>query len=154
LLKTLFSKAHLTLTNALSKPIPKKQKLAKAFASPIIPLWPRATWAPEDKEDLAGQKDQAMTLLTEPGNVNGKTLNKEFKTFKTGGPEEWILWHSRDLNEICTGMVAVEGDNHNRMVQQLMSDKPLKEFEWQQCSTGPSGPFQGPSLWHSARHTF
>jgi hypothetical protein len=118
------------MTNALSKPIPKKQKSTKAFAAPIIPLWPRATWAPEDKENLAGEKTRKikLTLSTEPGNLNGKTLNKEFKIFRTGTPEEWILWR-RDFNEICIGMAIFSGANHNRMVRQLLSDEPLKEFE-------------------------
>ena len=118
------------MTNALSKPIPKKLKSVKAFAGPIIPLWPRATWAPEDKENLAGEKTRKvkLTLSTEPGNLNGKTLNKEFKIFRTGSPEEWILWR-RDFNEICIGMAIFSGANHNRMVRQLLSDEPLKEFE-------------------------
>jgi hypothetical protein len=76
------------MTNALSKPIPKKQKPAKASAFPIIPLWPRATcWAPEDKESLAGEKTRKikLTLSTESGTPNGKTLDKEFKTFRPGG---------------------------------------------------------------------
>jgi hypothetical protein len=150
-----FFKAHLTMIDALSKPIPKKQKPAKAFASPIIPLWPRATWDPEDKENLDGENARKikLTLSTEPGNLNCKTLNKEFKMFRTGGSEEWILW-SREFDKICTGMEPMEGANHNGMVRQLLSDEPLKEFEQQRCSTGPSGPFWGPSFWHSACHTF
>jgi hypothetical protein len=118
------------MTNAMSKPIPKKQRPSKAFATPIIPLSPRATWVPEDKENQAGEKTRKikLTLSTEPGNLNGKTLNKEFKIFRTGSPEEWILWR-RDFNEVCVGMNITSGANHNRMVRQLLSDEPLKEFE-------------------------
>jgi hypothetical protein len=114
----------------MSKPIPKKQKTVKAFAAPIIPLWPRATWAPEDKENQAGEKTRKikLTLSTEPGVLNGNTLNKEFKIFRAGSPEEWILWR-RDFNEACVGMNIVAGANYNRMVRQLLSDEPLKEFE-------------------------
>ena len=120
------------MTNAMSKPIPKKfnANASRTFAKAIIPLWPRATWAPEDKENQAGEKTRKvkLTLSTEPGNLNGKTLNKEFKIFRTGTPEEWILWR-RDFNEVCTGMAIISGANRNRMVRQLLSDEPLKEFE-------------------------
>jgi hypothetical protein len=77
------------MTNSMSKPIPKKQKSAKAFANPIIPLWPRATWVPE-KENQAGEKARSLklTLSTEPGNLNGKTLVKSFKIYRAGTPEE------------------------------------------------------------------
>jgi hypothetical protein len=122
-----FFKAHLTMIDALYKPIPKKQKPAKAFASPIIPLWPRATWAPEDKDDLAGEntrKIKSRMLLTEPSNLRGKTLNKEFKIFRTGGPEELILW----LDKICTGMAIVSGADHNWMVCQMLTDKSFKQL--------------------------
>jgi hypothetical protein len=83
------------MTNSMSKAMPRKQKMAKAFAAPMIPPWPRATcWAPETLNNQAGKKTRKMklTLSTEPGNENGKTLAKEFKIFRTGGPEEWILW--------------------------------------------------------------
>ncbi len=118
------------MTNAMSKPIPRKQRPATAFATPIIPLSPRATWAPEDEENQAGEKTRKikLTLLTESGNLNGKTPNKEFKIFRTGSPEEWILWQ-RDFNEVCVGMDIATGANHDRMVRQLLSDEPLKEFE-------------------------
>jgi hypothetical protein len=118
------------MTNAMSKAIPRKQKMAKAFAAPIIPLWPRATWAPETLKNQAGEKTRKikLTLSTEPGNENGKTLTKEFKIFRTGSPEEWILWR-RDFNEICTGMAITVGSNRNRMVRQLLSDEPLSQFE-------------------------
>jgi hypothetical protein len=66
--------------------------------------------------------------LTEPGNENGKTPTKEFKIFRTGSPEEWILWR-RDFNEICTDMAMTTGSNRNRMVCQALSDEPLSQFE-------------------------
>jgi hypothetical protein len=118
------------MTNAMSKAIPRKQKMTKAFAAPIIPLWPRATWAPEDSKNQAGEKSRKikLTLSTEPGNLNGKTLNKEFKVFRAGTPEEWILWR-RDFTEICAGMAITTGSNRIRMVRQLLSDEPLNNFE-------------------------
>jgi hypothetical protein len=81
------------MTNALLKPIPKKAKTYKAFARPIIPLWPRATWVPE-KENAAGEKMRSLKLelSTEPGNKDRKTLTtKSFKIFRSGSPKEWIL---------------------------------------------------------------
>ena len=114
----------------MSKPIPRKVSVqAKMLAKPIIPLWPRATWVP-DKENSVGEKTRSLklTLSTEPGIVNGKTLTKSFKIFRNGTPEEWILWRM-DLEEICVGMSIVSGSNRNRMVRQLLSDEPLKEFE-------------------------
>jgi hypothetical protein len=94
-------------------------------------MWPRATWAPETLKNQAGEKTRKikLTLSTgEPGNENGKTLTKEFKIFRTGSPEEWILWH-RDFNKICTGMAMTAGSNRNRMVCQLLSDKSLSQFD-------------------------
>jgi hypothetical protein len=117
------------MTNALSKTIPKKGKTYKAFARPIIPLWPRATWVPE-KENAAGEKMRSLKLelSTEPGNKDGKTLTKSFKIFRSGSPEEWILWRA-DHNEVCTGMSIATGSSKNRMIRQMLSDEPLKEFE-------------------------
>ena len=92
------------MTNALSKTILKKPKTYKAFARPIILLWPRATWVPE-KENAAGEKMRSLKLelSTEPGNKDGKTLTKSFKIFRSGSPKEWILWRA-DHNKVCTGM--------------------------------------------------
>jgi hypothetical protein len=55
---------------------------------------------------------------------------KIFKIFRSGTPEEWMLWR-QDFYEICAGMFIVTGANHNRMIRQLLSDEPLKEFESQ-----------------------
>ena len=117
------------MTNSMSKPIPKKAKPIKAFAKPIIPLWPRATWVPE-KDNSAGEKTRSLKLelSTEPGNREGKTLQKSFKIFRSGSPEEWILWRS-DCNEVCVGMSITSGLAKNRMIRQMLSDEPLKEFE-------------------------
>jgi hypothetical protein len=41
-----------------------------------------------------------------------------------------MLWR-QDFYEICAGMSIVTGANHNRMIRQLLSDEPLKEFELQ-----------------------
>jgi hypothetical protein len=81
-------------------------------------------------KNQAGEKTRKtkLTLSTEPGNENGKTLAKEFKIFRTGSPEEWILWR-RDFNEICAGMAITVGSNCNQMVCQLLSDKTLSQFE-------------------------
>ena len=117
------------MTNALSKPIPKKQKPVKAFARAIIPLWPRATWVPEN-ENSNGEKMRSLKLelSTEPGNKEGRTLSKVLKIFRSGSPEEWILWCS-DFAEVCSGMSIASGSARNQMVHQLLSDKPLKEFK-------------------------
>ncbi len=69
-----------------------------------------------------------LELSTEPGNSNGKTLTKSLKIFRSGSPEEWILWRT-DYNEVCTGMSITLGAARNRMVCQMLSDEPLKEFE-------------------------
>ena len=118
------------MTNSMSKAMPRKQEMAKAFAAPIISLWPRATWAPETLKNQAGETNRKtkLTLLTELSNANGKTLTKEFKIFRTGSPKEWILWR-QDFNKICTGMAITAGSNRNRMVCQLLSDEPLSQFE-------------------------
>ena len=117
------------MTNSLSKAIPKKNKAVTGFAKPITPLWPRATWVP-DKENADGEKMRSvkLTLSTEPGNLNGKNYTKLFKIFRSGNPEEWILWR-RDFDEVCVGMSLTTGPAHNRMIRQLLVDEPLKEFE-------------------------
>jgi hypothetical protein len=51
-----------------------------------------------------------------------------FKIFRSGSPEEWILWR-QDFNEVCTGMLLTTGPSHNRMIRQLLTNEPLKEFE-------------------------
>jgi hypothetical protein len=113
----------------MSKPIPKKQRQVKSFAKAVIALWPRATWVP-DKENADGEKTRSLklTLSTEPGNLNGKNYSKLFKIYRSGTPEEWILWR-RDFTEVCTGMALTTGPSHNRMIHQLLTDEPLKEFE-------------------------
>jgi hypothetical protein len=58
----------------------------------------------------------------------GKNITKSFKIFRSGNPEEWILWR-RDFNEVCVGLDVQTGAGHIRMVRQLLSDEPLKEFE-------------------------
>jgi hypothetical protein len=120
------------MTNYLSKLIPKKPSRlsTKAYAKPIIPLYPRATWVPEKGENAAGKKSRSLKLKlsTEPGNKDGKTLTKSFKIFRSGSPEEWILWRT-DYNEVCVGMSITLGAAQNRMVRQMFSDEPLKEFE-------------------------
>jgi hypothetical protein len=69
-----------------------------------------------------------LELSTKPGNKDGKTLTKSFKIFRSDSPEEWILWRA-DHNEVCTGMSIATGSSKNWMVCQMLSDKPLKEFE-------------------------
>ena len=118
------------MTNFMSKNVPRKPtKPIKAFAKPIIPLFPRAKWVPE-KENSVREKMRSLKLelSTEPGNTNGKTLTKSFKIFRSGSPEEWILWR-KDYNKVCTGMSITLGAARNRMVRQMLSDEPLKEFK-------------------------
>jgi hypothetical protein len=117
------------MTNPVSKPIPKKQRQVKAFAQAIILLWPRATWVPE-KENSVGEKTRSLKLelSTKPGNLNGKTLTKSFKIYRSGTPDEWMLW-CHDYNEVCIGMSITTGSGCDWMVHQKLSDKPLKEFE-------------------------
>jgi hypothetical protein len=117
------------MTNSMSKQIPKKQKQGKTFAKAVIPLWPRATWVPE-KENADGEKARSLKveLSTEPGNLNGKDYVKSFKIYRSGTPKEWILWR-QDFNEVCVGMSISTGPAYHRMIRQLLSDKPLKEFE-------------------------
>jgi hypothetical protein len=100
----------------MSKPIPKKQRQIKAFAKDIIPLWPRATWVPE-KENSIGEKTRSLKseLSTEPGNKDGKTIIKSFKIFRSGSPEEWILWCT-DFNEVCIGILISTGPACNRII--------------------------------------
>jgi hypothetical protein len=113
----------------MSKPIPRKHRLVKAFARQIIPLWPRVKWVPE-KENTAGEKMRSLKLelSTKPGNKDGKNLGKSIEIFCSGSPEEWILWHA-DLNKVCTGMAIATGSSKNRMVHQMLSNQPLKQFE-------------------------
>jgi hypothetical protein len=118
------------MTNSMSKPIPRKQiRPVKTYAKPIIPLWPRATWVP-NKDNSAGEKTASLKLelSTESGNVNGKTLTKSFKVYRSGTPEEWILWR-QDFSHICEGMSITTGAGRNRMIRQLLVDEPLREFE-------------------------
>jgi hypothetical protein len=117
------------MTDTMSKPIPKKRRQVKAFAKAMIPLWPSSTWIPE-KENSIGEKTRSLKLelSAEPGALMGKNITKSFKIFTSGNPEEWILWQ-RDFNEVCVGLDVQTGAGCIRMVRQLLSDEPLKEFE-------------------------
>jgi hypothetical protein len=66
-------------------------------------------------------------LSAEPGALMGKNATKSFKMLRSGNPEEWILWR-RDFNEVCAGPDVQAGAGCIRMVRQLLSDEPLKEF--------------------------
>jgi hypothetical protein len=114
------------MTNSMSIQIPKKQKQGKTFAKAIIPLWPRATWAPE-KENANGEKARRLKVKLQ-GNLNGKNYVKSFKIYMSGTPKEWILWR-QDFNKVCIGMSLSTGPAYHRMIPQLLSDKSLKEFE-------------------------
>jgi hypothetical protein len=119
------------MADAMSEPIPKKQRQVEAFAEAMIPsLWcPRSTWVP-DKENSVGERTRSLQseLSTEPGDSNGKNLTKSFKICRSGNPEEWMLWQC-DFNEVCVGLDIQTGASCNRMVRQLLLDQPLKEFE-------------------------
>jgi hypothetical protein len=72
-------------------------------------LWLRATWVPK-KENSVGERTRSLKLelSTEPGDKEGKTLTKSFKIYRSGTPEEWILWHN-NLNEVYVGMSMSTG---------------------------------------------
>jgi hypothetical protein len=95
----------------------------------MIPLWPRGTWVVE-KESSIGEKmrSQKLELSTKPSNLKGRTLSRYSKIFRSGSPEEYILWHT-DYDEVCVGMSITTDSARNRMVHQMLSDEPLKEFE-------------------------
>jgi hypothetical protein len=78
---------------------------------------------------VAGKKTRSLKLelFVEPGNKEGNTLTKSFKIFRSGYPEEWILWRT-DYNKVCVDMSITLGAARNRMVRQMLSNKPLKEF--------------------------
>jgi hypothetical protein len=99
-------------------------------------LWPSSTWIPEEENSI-GEKTRSLKLelSAEPGALMGKNVTKSFKMFRSGNPEEWILWR-RDFNEVCAGLDAQTGAGCIRMACQLLSDKPLKEFE-QMLATFP-----------------
>jgi hypothetical protein len=114
----------------MSKPIPPKKLMqVKAFAKATIPLWPSSTWIPE-KENSICEKTRSLKLelSTEPGALMGKNITKSFKIFRSGNPEEWILWR-RDFNEVCVGLDVQTGAGCVRMARQLLSDEPPKELE-------------------------
>jgi hypothetical protein len=119
------------MMNYFSKHIARKQsRPVKASVKAIIPLWAWAMWVPE-KENAAGKKTRSLKLelSTDTGNKEGKTLTfKSFKIFCSGSLEEWILW-PMDYNKVCVGMSITLGAARNQMVCQILSDKPLKEFD-------------------------
>jgi hypothetical protein len=50
------------MTNSMSKPIPQKPKLQKAFADSIVPLWPRTAWVPDKNNEAGGEKSRSLKL--------------------------------------------------------------------------------------------
>jgi hypothetical protein len=118
------------MTDAMSKPIPKKQRQVKAFAKATIPLWPGSAWVP-DKENSAGEKTRSLEseLLTEPGDLCGKNSTKRFKiwdpaTRKNGhfgiatSTKSALAWPSHQ------GRATTEWS-----ASSCQTDEPLKEFE-------------------------
>jgi hypothetical protein len=117
------------VTNEVPEPIPKKLRQIEAFAKATIPLWPSSTWVPE-KQNSIGEKTRSLKLesSTEPGASVGKNTTKSFEIFRSGDPEEWMLWR-RDFNEVCVGLDVQTGAGCIRMVRQLLSDEPQKNLE-------------------------
>jgi hypothetical protein len=74
------------MTNSMSKPIPKKPEVQRAFAHPMIPLWPRATWVP-DKANEAGEKTHSLKLTFCQQNQATSTAKHSPRLSRSSKPE-------------------------------------------------------------------
>jgi hypothetical protein len=107
------------MTNSMYKPIPKNAEAHQSFCNGCHPPLAQSHLGTREGNSN-GEKTRSLKLVlsTEPNNKDGKTLTKSFEIFRSGSPEEWILWRT-DLDEVCGGMSITTGPARNRMIQQF-----------------------------------
>ena len=93
----------------------------KPFVPPPIPLE-----RPTVKE-LKKQEYLTMKLRSDPADANSQTYDLTIQFFKTGTPEEWLLFQ-QDLNWVLTGQNITTGPQKFTMIRRLITGDTLAVF--------------------------
>ena len=93
----------------------------KSFAHPPIPLE-----RPTVKE-LKKQEYLTMKLRSDPADANSQTYDLTIQFFRTGTPEEWLLFQ-RDLHWVLNGQNITTGPQKFTMTRRLITGDTLAVF--------------------------
>ena len=94
----------------------------KPFVPPPIPLE-----RPTVKE-LKKQEYLTMKLRSDPADANSQTYDLTIQFFRTGTPEEWLLFQ-RDLQRVLTGQNVNAGAQKFAMIRRLITGDTLTVFD-------------------------
>jgi hypothetical protein len=93
----------------------------KPFVPPPIPLERPAI------KELKKQEYLVMKLRSDPTDANSQTYDLTIQFFRTGTPEEWLLFQ-RDLNRVLIGQNITTGPQKFAMVRRLITGDTLAVF--------------------------
>ncbi len=93
----------------------------KPSVPPLIPLE-----QPTVKE-LKKQEYLTMKLRSDPTDANSQTYDLTIQFFRTGTPEEWLLFQ-RDLNRVLIGQNITTGPQKFAMIRRLITGDTLAVF--------------------------
>lgn len=93
----------------------------KPFVPPPIPLARPAI------KELKKQEYLTMKLRSDPADANSQTYDLTIQFFRTGAPEEWLLFQ-RDLNRVLTGQNITTGPQKFTMIRRLITGDTLAVF--------------------------
>lgn len=93
----------------------------KPFVPPPIPLERPAI------KELKKQEYLVMKLRSDPADANSQTYDLTIQFFRTGTPEEWLLFQ-RDLNRVLTGQNITTGPQKFTMIRRLITGDTLAVF--------------------------
>ena len=93
----------------------------KSFAHPPIPLERPAV------KELKKQEYLTMKLRSDPADANSQTYDLTIQFFRTGTPEEWLLFQ-RDLHRVLNGQNITTGPQKFTMTRRLIQGDTLAVF--------------------------
>jgi hypothetical protein len=93
----------------------------KPFVPPPIPLERPAV------KELKKQEYLTMKLRSDPTDANSQTYDLTIQFFRTGTPEEWLLFQ-RDLHRVLTGQNITTGPQKFTMIRRLITGDTLAVF--------------------------
>lgn len=94
----------------------------KPYVPPPIPL-ERPT-----VRELKKQEYLTMKLRSDPADANSQTYDLTIQFFRTGTPEEWLLFQ-RDLQRVLTGQNINAGPQKFAMIRRLITGDTLTVFD-------------------------
>lgn len=94
----------------------------KSHARPPIPLERPAV------KELKKQEYLTMKLRSDPADANSQTYDLTIQFFRTGTPEEWLLFQ-RDLHRVLNGQNITTGPQKFTMTRRLIHGDTLAVFD-------------------------